>query len=84
MAIVSTIAQTVGVPENLLSHAIVVLITLSISSTFLLWSQFEKEVSDASKPLTASEPPVASASIPIIGHMIGLRKHQIKYLEILR
>jgi len=30
------------------------------------------------------EPPVAPKKVPIIGHLIGMRKYDIRYLEVLR
>jgi hypothetical protein len=78
MGFVTTLSQLVNVPEGLVGHAVVVLITIAVSSSFLLWRQLDLEVHDA------SEPPIAYPSVPIIGHMLGMRKHQIRYLEILR
>jgi len=78
MAIVSALSSVVNIPENLIGHVVVVLITIAISSTFLLWGKSEGDGQHV------SEPPIAQTSIPTLGHVFGMWKHQNRYLEVLR
>lgn len=68
----------VPVAPNLLTGYVFIFICLTLCASFVLLWYFKTEEMDA------LEPPVAKSPIPIIGHILGFRMHQIKYLEILR
>jgi hypothetical protein len=78
MVIVSKLLDALDVQESLLGHALVLLVSFAVSSAVLLWGRFEKYRD------RVREPPIAKPFIPLIGHILGMRKHGVRYLEMLR
>lgn len=72
----SLLVQTIL--QALASH-IILSICLGILTTLLSTVWFVERFG-----MDKQEPPRAPSKIPIIGHLIGIRKHDIRYLEVLR
>lgn len=78
MAIVTDLLSILGVPESLVGHALVLFFSFAVSSGVLLWGRFEKYRDHV------PEPPAAPSFVPFIGHFLGMRRHGLRYLELLR
>ena len=59
---------------------------ISLSFGIVLFLKYCKSTSQSSLPTTSQgkEPPSLTSSIPFVGHLIGMLRYQVGYMQMLR